>query len=190
MFLHPCNVFSCSKLGDYSFYCAVCKQRFQTEKNFKRHNNSRKHIKQTQFFDANPYRTEQANERRTDFDLLPNDVLDYMVSDLAGADQVIQKDDFFSEIQLLHKNELDSMPSPPKLKSPSSTSLHSRVDVSPIVYRPYKPSIRKIPAIYPCLTCFQHLDSQKNFDEHMLQAHFNGCFGEAKEFECSNSQLC
>lgn len=171
MFSSSCNNFSGS-----SYYCSICKQRFQTEKNFKRHNNSRKHIKQTRFIKRNANRM---NERSLEFDLLPNDVIEYLISDLAG--QVFEKDTFFNDIQLLDKNDSDMM----TVAAPEYTTkyephlpkrLHSRMEINPMVYRVNQPSIRRIPAIYPCLTCFQLLDSQENFDAHMLEAHFNGFF--------------
>lgn len=179
MYPNPCKVFPCSNHGSYSFYCTVCKQRFQTEKNFKRHNNSRKHTKQIQFMEGNVSRMEQTLEQCTDFDLLPNDIIEHIISDLAG--QVFEKDTFFNDIQLLEKNDLDSPMTSPKQASYLPTSPHARMEYNPIVYRPNQPSVRRIPAIYPCLTCFQLLDSQENFDAHMLKAHFNGSYGAMKE---------
>lgn len=175
------GVFPCSNPGSYTFYCSVCKQRFQTEKNFNRHNNSRKHIKQIQLVEGNPNRM---HERNVEFDLLPNDVIEYMVTDLAG--QVFEKDAFFSDIKLLDGNDLDAMASASKYQRQQQLpkSSLSKMEQNPIVYRPNQPSMRRIPAIYPCLTCFQLLDSQENFDTHMLEAHFNGSFD--MERECSN----
>lgn len=182
MFTNPCNIFPCSNPGNFTFYCNVCKQRFQTEKNFKRHNNSRKHIKQTQFAtEANPNRTEPINEQSAKFDLLPNDVIENMITDLAG--HPFEKDTFFTDIELVEKNDFDlTMPTPKQTPSRSPKSPHSRMEFNPIIYRPNQPSIRRVPAIYPCLTCFQSLDSQENFDAHMLKAHFNGTFSAVKEF--------
>lgn len=172
MFSSSCNVIHpCS---NYSFYCSICKQRFQTEKNFKRHNSSRKHIKQIQCNKGKYHRMEQMNERSAEFDLLPKDLFEFMVTDLAS--QVFEKNEFFNEIRLVEENDLDLTAALPERKSYSPKSLHSRMDCNPIVYRPNQPSIRKVPAIYPCLTCFQLLDSQKNFDAHMLESHFNGSF--------------
>lgn len=175
MYPNPCKVFPCSNHGSYSFYCTACKQRFQTEKNFKRHNNSRKHIKQIQLIEGNVSRMTQC----ADFDLLPNDIIQHIIRDLAG--QVVEKDTFFNDIQLLEKNDLDSPMTSPKQPSYLPTSPHARMEYNPIVYRPHQPSIRRVPAIYPCLTCFQLLDSQENFDAHMLKAHFNGSFGQFSE---------
>lgn len=179
MYSNPCKVFPCSNLSSYSFYCSICKQRFQTEKNFKRHNNSRKHIKQIQFIEGNLNRMEQINEHCAKIDLLPNDVIEHMISDLTG--QVFEKDTFFNDIQLLEKNDFDFTMSTPIQTTYLPKSPHARMECNPIVYRPNQPSIRRIPAIYPCLTCFQLLDSQENFDAHMLKAHFNGSFGAVKE---------
>lgn len=119
------------------------------------------------------------NERYAEIDLLPNDVIEHMISDLAG--QVFEKDTFFNGIQLLEQNDLDITMSASQQTSYLPKSPHARMEYNPIVYRPNQPSIRRVPAIYPCLTCFQLLDSQENFDAHMLQAHFNGCFGAVKE---------
>lgn len=176
MFSITYNGFPCLHLGNY--YCAVCKQRFQTEKNFKRHNSSRKHIKQIQLIEENQ---NKMHERSAEFDLLPNDVIEYMVTDLAS--QVCEKDMFFTDIKLVDGNDLDLMESPKKYRQQQQLpiSLHSKMENNPIVYRPSQPSIRRIPAIYPCLTCFQLLDSQENFDAHMLKAHFNGSFDMDKE---------
>lgn len=130
---------------------------------------------------GNPNRMEQINERSAEFDLLPNDVIENMITDLAG--QTFEKDTFFNDIELLEeKNDLDLTMPTPKQTSYSRKSPHSRMEYNPIVYRPNQPSIRRIPAIYPCLACFQSLDSQENFDAHMLKAHFNGSFGAAKFF--------
>lgn len=176
MFSISYNGFPCSYFGSY--YCTLCKQRFQTEKNFKRHNNSRKHIKQMQLIDGNPIKM---NHRSMEFDLLPNDVFEYMVTDLAG--QMFEKDTFFNDIKLLDRNELDLIETTPKYQQQqqSPNGLHAKMENNPIVHRSNQPSIRRIPAIYPCLTCFQLLDSQENFDAHMLKAHFNGSFETEKE---------
>lgn len=152
--------------GSHPFYCAVCKQRFQTEKNFNRHNNSRKHSKQIEIIRDGAFRVAGRNIGTTaKLDLLPNEVIDDLVTDLTN--QVAKKDDFFNEIQLLEDNELD-------IVSSSIQPQHwTMKTTAPPIYRPKQLGLNRIPTIYPCLMCFQSLDSQKNFDEHMLKSHFH-----------------
>lgn len=183
MFLSPSPALphfnSVSYFGSYPFYCSTCKQRFQTEKNLKRHNSSRKHMRQMQCIDASVYQSELNNESPMKWEMLPSDVIDSLILDLAG--QPAEKDDFFKDIQLVESEDLDVVREPiavPQLQ----LSPHWRMECNPIVYRPKQPAIRRcIPPTYPCLTCFQSLDSQKNFDEHMLKAHFNKTFTVEKD---------
>lgn len=160
-----------SYFGSHPFYCFTCKQRFQTEKNLQRHNNSRKHIKQFQASKRNRYHSEsRISERSNELDILPNDVFETLITDV--IDEVSEKAEFFNEIQLLDDNELDevTVSAPPQ---PSPLSPCWPIKNHSMIYTPRPRTVRRIPATYPCLACFQSLDSQKNFDEHMLKAHFN-----------------
>lgn len=178
MFASPMNTFpslnNINCFGNYPFYCAICKQRFQTEKNFKRHNNSRKHLKQIEIIEGNLYRSGPNTRVNAEIDLLPNHVIESLITDLVN--QVTEKDEFFKEIQLLEDNDLDviAAPVPPNHRR---LSPRWRMESNPIVYAPRPTTLRRIPATYPCLGCFQSLDSQEAFDEHMLKAHFNKSFG-------------
>lgn len=165
----------------YSYFCSVCKQRFQTEKNFNRHNNSRKHIKQMEIIRENHGRflSFKSNANTMKLDLLPNEVIERLIADLTS--QVDQKDAFFNEIQLVDDNQLDDMINSISVTQNSTQSKYS-VGKGSIFNEPKRNKFGAIPPTYPCLTCFQSLDSQQNFDEHMLRAHFNVSIGFDRQF--------
>lgn len=162
----------------YSYVCLPCKQRFQTEKNFNRHNNSRKHIRQLEIIRENHARYLASTNKNTELDLLPSEVIEKLIDDLIS--QVDRKDDFFNEIQLVEDNELDVM---------INTTLAQKTELiqcdtqkTSIFQEPKRFKLTGIPPTYPCLTCFQLLDSQQNFNEHMLRAHFNVSIGVERKF--------
>lgn len=180
----------------HSFFCMVCKQRFLTEKNFSRHNSSRKHIRQMQIFRVTSLRTigRPSHTTAAKLDLLPNDVINELINDLTN--QIDQKENFFNEIQLVEDNQL--MPSTDLITEPASVQ-HAEVisvqsapyimETAPVFYRPKLIDLGGIPSTYPCLTCFQSLDSQQNFNEHMLKSHFNMSIGVPNLFQNNNLNL-
>lgn len=156
-----------------SYFCSVCKQRFQTERNFIRHNNSRKHIRQVEIIRENACRIIQTKNIGNKMEVLPNKVIEELINDLT-TNQMDEKEEFFKEIQLVDDCELDAIN---PLQSIATFSSYRNENNSVGFQRP-KPINQNepatyIPATYPCLTCFQLLDSQKNFDDHMLRSHFN-----------------
>lgn len=167
----------------HSFFCSVCKQRFLTEKNFSRHITSRKHIRQMQIFRVTSYRTigRPPHTTATKLDLLPNEVINELISDLTNQ---IDKKNVFNEIQLVEDNQLmpsmDFVANPASVQRAETISVQSApyiMETTPVLYRPKLIDLGGIPSTYPCLTCFQSLDSQQNFNEHMLKSHFNMSIG-------------
>lgn len=157
-----------------SYFCSVCKQRFQTERNFIRHNNSRKHIRQIEIIRENACRIIRSKDVATKMGMLPNKVIEELINDL--TDQTDEKEDFFKEIQLVDDCELDAID--PNPFQNNATVPRYRIQNNFMDFQRPKlfnrnESSTYIPATYPCLTCFQLLDSQQNFDEHMLRSHFN-----------------
>lgn len=189
--MFPISLCSVSQNSNYhfyehhSFFCSICEQRFSTEKNFRRHITSRKHIQQSQHININSYRIiKRPHPIVNKLDLLPNEVIAELVSDL--TDQIDQKENFFNDIQLVETNEIDNnTDSVPVQPFASKTQLC--VKTSPIFYRTKK-SIR-IPAAYPCSTCFQLLDSQQNFNEHMFRAHFNMSVDVENNVDCIETDM-
>lgn len=174
----------------HSFFCSVCKQRFLTEKNFNRHITSRKHIRQMQIIHVSSYRVirrphgiETSNGISFKLDLLPNDVIEELINDLTN--QVDQKENFFNEIDLVDDNQLmatlDTKNSAPQT-IPASHSPFI-METAPIFHQPKLINLSSISAKSPCLACFQSLDTQQNFNEHMLKAHFNLSIGVNNKIE-------
>lgn len=154
-----------------SYFCSVCRQRFQSERNFMRHNNSRKHIRQIESIRENACRRIRSRDTGNKLALLPNEVIKELVNDLTI--QIDKKDEFFQEIQLVEDCELDDVTSNLE-KLDAINDLHGKQAISR--YNMANNSILNLGgklATYPCLTCFQLLDSQQNFNEHMLRSHFN-----------------
>lgn len=186
MFENPVNVISHQYNGIQnhsqhgSFFCHICKQRFQSEKNFRRHNNSRKHIKQIQTINGVSCRKIERHYeiKSNNLSLLPNDMINELICGM--AQQLQKKDDFFDGIEILDDCEIDLNTLPiqqqnhEKIVSTVSTIKPRNVTDNRLesIYRPNQIDLTRIPATYPCLTCFQLLDSQQNFNEHMLQVHF------------------
>lgn len=131
-------------------------------------------MKQIQTVEGNSYHGGRSSEITTKLDIMPNEVFESLITDV--IDQISEKDDFFKEIQLLDDDDLNVITSSVPTQH-SQMSPHWRMETNPILYAPKPPTLRRIPAIYPCLACFQSLDSQQNFDEHMLKAHFNKSVG-------------
>lgn len=165
----------------HSYFCSICKQRFLTEKNFNRHITSRRHIRQMQSFRVSAFRM-IARPRGNDakLDLLPNEVIEELIRDLTN--QIDQKENFFNDIQLVDDSQVISSVDQVPVQSVEPIPLIVSVSnaTTPPFYRPKLIEFGGTLASYtnlPCLTCFQSLDSQQNFNEHMLKSHFNVSIG-------------
>lgn len=192
MFSNPLRLIS-SNIHYYerhSFFCSICKQRFLTEKNFNRHITSRKHIRQIQNLRLSAFRM-IARPCRSDakLDLLPNEVIEELIRDLTN--QIDQKENFFNDIQLVDDSQVipaveyhpNQVPAervesiPLTISVPNSSCI---MKTTPQFNQPKLIELDGTLANYtnlPCLTCFQCLDSQQSFNEHMLKSHFNISIG-------------
>lgn len=160
----------------HSFFCSVCKQRFLTEKNFHRHITSRKHIRQMQYFRVSGYRViGRPHGNVAKLDLLPNEVIEELIEDLTN--QINEKENFFNEIELVDDNQLirieDSVTCSAPVQQISVQKPSFIIKKTPIFDRPKLIDLSGVSPTSPCLECFQSLDSQQHFNEHMLKAHFN-----------------
>lgn len=167
--------------GSYQYFCSICQQRFQSEKSFRRHNNSRKHIRQAQISDSISCKPGIARNNSADsmkLSLLSSDVIETLVGDM--IDDIQSKNDFFNGIRLVNENDVD-LTAECMLSPNVDANIQNSMEDTPI-YRPKEVELARIPAIYPCSTCFQLLDSsQKNFNEHMLKVHFHYSIGVEKK---------
>lgn len=176
MFQHSINVIPNQNYhcGNHNFFCSTCKQRFQTEKNFRRHNNSRKHIKQMQGADGILCRDigwkNSIKNNITKISLLPDKVIEALICDMAN--EIQNKDDFFNDIQLLNDNEMD-LTAESILWQNCDKNVQKQIENISDIFRPKQIDLSRVPATYPCLTCFQLLDSQDDFNAHMLKVHFH-----------------
>lgn len=163
----PSNLVQNCHYGSYQFFCSTCKQRFLSEKSFRRHNKSRKHQKKMQLMHGFSNSCRSGGVKK--MQLLQNDVFKALVFDL--SDEIQKKDEFFNGIELLNDWEIDLVDDSevgpfrrqsckPNNENNSDDDRHKQLDLA------------HIPATYPCLTCFKLLDSQKHFNEHMLKVHF------------------
>lgn len=111
-------------------------------------------------------KTEPDSDTEDTFGLLPNGIIEALTEDLTSEN--IKKEEYFTNIEPVELSEHYSLaPTPP---------------IEPIVKEKNDleiPSKRKrfdlnyIPTIYPCMECFKYLDSQENFNNHMLNVHVN-----------------
>lgn len=158
-------------------YCPVCQQQFQSEKSFERHNRSRKHFKRAS--GISEFCANITNSSRSKVDLLPNSVIQTLISDLNL--QFNSKDEFFRDIELLENDELN-----PEVTASNSVQHINRtgggggVDAaaSAGAYNINESiiTVRQIPPMYPCAMCFQSLDSQADFERHMHGTHLRFAF--------------
>lgn len=106
----------------------------------------------------------------TKISLLPDKVIEALIYDMAN--QIQNKDDFFNDIHLLDDNEMD-LSAESILGQNCDENVQKQIEIIPDICRPKQIDLSRVPATYPCLTCFQLLDSQDDFNAHMLKVHFH-----------------
>lgn len=151
-----------------SLFCTICEQRFRTKNSLSRHKSSRKHLRylnQNRIMETNrqcltPFASNQLISPFTT-ELLPNGLMQAIIDDLRP--QLHNKDNFFSDINLLDEDDLDIF-SAQSVKIANDKENHD-------AYKSKQAQYRQIPSTYPCAECFQFLDSQELFDQHMREKH-------------------
>lgn len=152
----------------HSYFCSICKQRFLTEKNFNRHIISRKHIRQMQFFAMTSFRfVRRPTPFAAKLDLLSDEQIAVLIKDLMH--HIDQKENFFNEIELVKDNEIDVITGSMQSQQPE----YRYTETATLYSRPKLIQLNSTPPSSPCLECFQTLDSQQSFNDHMLRVHYN-----------------